>query len=186
MVQAAPKRLSREDWVRGALVMLEERGIEGIKIVTLAERLGVTSGSFYWHFKNLRDLLDSLLAYWESELTDAVVVSARAFAGPPDRRILHLMEQVIDHNAAVHDHAMSVWARSDATAEETFDRTIQKRFDFARWMFEQAGFSKAQAAVRGRLMVAYLMGESSTSLKSNANWRTIIKREFEVLVGRPG
>ena len=49
-------------------------------------------------------------------------------------------------------------------------------------MFKEAGFPDRQAAIRGRLMVAYLMGESSTSLKSNENWQDIIRAEFEVLV----
>ena len=176
------KRLTREDWVHGALEVLQERGVDGVKIVVIAERMGVTSGSFYWHFKGLRDLLDSLLEFWERELTDAIIVKAKTLGGSPEKRILDLMQQVIEHNAAVHDHAISVWARSDPAAQEIFDRTIQKRFDFARWMFKKAGFSDRQAAVRGRLMVAYLMGESSTSLKSNTKWKDIVRKEFEVLI----
>ena len=176
------KRLTRKDWVHGALEILQERGVDGVKIVVIAKRMGVTSGSFYWHFKGLRDLLDSLLEFWERELTDAIIVKAKTLGGSPEKRILDLMQQVIEHNAAVHDHAISVWARSDPAAQEIFDRTIQKRFDFARWMFKKAGFSDRQAAVRGRLMVAYLIGESSTSLKSNTKWKDIVRKEFEVLI----
>ena len=176
------RRLTREDWVHGALEVLEEKGVDGVKIVVIAKRMGVTSGSFYWHFKGLRDLLDSILEFWERELTDAIIVKAKSLGGQPEKRILDLMQQVIEHNAAVHDHAISVWARSDPAAQEIFDRTIQKRFDFARWMFKKAGFSDRQAAVRGRLMVAYLMGESSTSLKSNTKWKDIVRKEFEVLI----
>ena len=176
------QKLGREDWVRGALLVLQERGIEGVKIVVIAERMGVTSGSFYWHFVGLRDLLDCLLDYWEHDLTDAIIAEATAFPGAPEERILNLMRQVIEHDAAVHDHAMSIWARSDPKARTTFERTIAKRFEFAKWMFKEAGFPDRQAAIRGRLMVAYLMGESSTSLKSNDNWQDIIREEFEVLV----
>jgi len=176
------EKLGREDWVRGALIVLQERGIDGVKIVVIAERLGVTSGSFYWHFTGLRDLHDCLLDYWEHDLTDAIIAGARKSPGAPEERILNLMLQVIENDAAVHDHAMSVWARSDSKARTTFERTIEKRFEFARWMFKEAGFPDRQAAIRGRLMVAYLMGESSTSLKSNDNWQDIIRDEFEVLV----
>ena len=49
---------NRNDWVAGALELLELSGVENLKVVILAERLGVTSGSFYWHFKNRRQLLD--------------------------------------------------------------------------------------------------------------------------------
>ena len=57
MVAAKTKRLNREDWIRGALELLSTSGIEKVKIVPLAEKLGVTSGSFYWHFTNRRQLL---------------------------------------------------------------------------------------------------------------------------------
>ena len=49
-------QLGREDWILEALKVLEERGIDGVKVVIIAERMGVTSGSFYWHFKGLPDL----------------------------------------------------------------------------------------------------------------------------------
>jgi len=170
--------------VRGALDVLREHGVGGVKIVVIAEHLGVTSGSFYWHFKNLQDLLDCLLEYWERELTDAVMVVAKAFDGPPEDRILNLMVQVIDQDAAVYDPAISVWAKNDLQAKEVFERTLHKRFDFARWMFKQCGFSDRQAAIRGRLMVAYLMGETAADLKSNRNWKTMIREKHEVLTNR--
>jgi AcrR family transcriptional regulator len=177
-------RLSREDWLQETLKILQQRGVESVKIVVIAERMGVTSGSFYWHFKNLRDLLDCLLEFWERELTDAVMETAKAFSGSPEDRILNLMLQVIEEDAAVYDHAISVWARNDPAAHEVYHRTLHKRFDFAAWMFKQCGFSDRQAAIRGRLMVAYLMGESATDLKSDPRWKAAIKEKYKVLTNR--
>jgi AcrR family transcriptional regulator len=177
-------RLSREDWLQETLKVLQQRGVESVKIVVIAERMGVTSGSFYWHFKNLRDLLDCLLEFWERELTDAVMETAKAFSGSPEDRILNLMLQVIEEDAAVYDHAISVWARNDPAAHEVYHRTLHKRFDFAAWMFKQCGFSDRQAAIRGRLMVAYLMGESATDLKSDPRWKAAIKEKYKVLTNR--
>ncbi len=177
-------RLSREDWLQETLKVLQQRGVESVKIVVIAERMSVTSGSFYWHFKNLRDLLDSLLEFWERELSDAVMETAKAFSGSPEDRILNLMLQVIGEDAAIYDHAISVWARNDPAAHEVYQRTLHKRFDFAAWMFMQCGFSDRQAAVRGRLMVAYLMGESATDLKSDPRWKAAIKEKYKVLTNR--
>ena len=184
MVVVKRVRLSQADWLLETLEVLQQQGIDGVKIVVIAERLGVTSGSFYWHFKNLRDLTDKLLEYWERELTDAVVVVAKAYDGPPEGRILNLMLQVVREDAAVFDHAISIWARKDPAAQKVFERVLNKRFDFARWMFKQVGFGEKEARIRGRLMVAYLMGESATDLKSQRNWKAEIKATFEVLMGR--
>ncbi len=175
------QRLTREDWVRVAFEFLQERGAEGVKIVVMADRLGVTSGSFYWHFKDLRELRDCLLEYWEADLTDAIIDKAMGFSGSPEERILDLMLQVIEHDAAAPDHAVWVWSRSDPAARKVFERTLRKRFDFARWMFKQTGLSERQATIRGRLLVAYLMGEFSTGLKTNKKWRGVVREAFKVL-----
>jgi AcrR family transcriptional regulator len=177
-------RLSREDWLQETLKVLQNRGVDGVKIVVIAESLGVTSGSFYWHFKNLQDMLDYLLQYWEHELTDAVIDMAREFGGPPEDRILNLMLQVIDEDAAAYDPAISVWAKKDPSAKEVFERALRKRFDFARWMFKQSGFSDKQAGIRGRLMVAYLMGETAADLKSDKNWKASIRGKHKILTTR--
>lgn len=179
-----PTSKTREDWLRAGLEVLQERGIHGVKVVHIAKRLGVTSGSFYWHFNGLPDLQNGLLEYWEHQLTDAVIVAAKSFPGPPTERILTLMHQVIVEDAAAIDQTISVWSRSDPAVREVYQRTLHKRFDFARWMFEEAGFTSQQALARGRLMVVYLMGESSTDLKAIKTWKSILNQEFELLISR--
>ena len=176
------KRLSRQDWLNAAIQELEEHGFDGIKVVVLAKKIGSTSGSFYWHFKDQPALLAAVLEFWEETLTNEIIVRSRRFGGSPEERILELMTNVIEHDAAGLDHAISVWARRDKKVKEIYERTIERRFDHAAWMFRQVGFSRRQAAIRGRLMVAYLMGESSTLLKSNRRWKSIVKEEFEILI----
>ena len=65
----------RNDWLRAARRALLHRGPEGVRVEPLAAILGVTKGSFYWHFTNRRELLEALLREWEEEtrlLTDAL------------------------------------------------------------------------------------------------------------------
>jgi len=182
MEKQSNHNVGRNEWVRAALDVLHERGVEGVKVVIIAKRMGITSGSFYWHFKNLRDLLDAMLECWENEKTDHIVEDARSFKGTPELRILNLMLQVVREDAVVPDHAFSIWAKSDTNVREAFDRALRKRFDFAAWMFAQAGFSPEDAQARGRMMVAYLMGESATDLKTKDNWQDVIKKQFEILI----
>ena len=176
------KRLSREDWIAAALELMFEKGAGGVKVVVLAQRMGVTSGSFYWHFKKLQDLLDAVLDHWEHHLTDHIIRDAQAFTGPPPERIYKLMEQVIAEGAAEPDHAISVWSKTDDSVAQVFHRTVHRRFDFAAWMFAEAGFPKAEARTRGRIMVAYLMGESSAGLKADADWQDTLRAHWKVLV----
>jgi AcrR family transcriptional regulator len=176
------ERLSREDWIRGALDILVTDGVGGVKIVPLAKRLGVTSGSFYWHFKNRRELHDALLDYWEREMTDAAIEAAKHFEGPPEERIWRLMEQVMTAGLARLDLAFWHWGQSDAAAQTVFLRTLNKRFAFAKWMFEQVGFSKTQAEARGRMMVVYMMGESTLIPDAPGKRKRQLKLKYELLI----
>ena len=176
------KRLSREDWVRAALELLTTKGVEGVKIVPLAEHLGVTSGSFYWHFKNRRELHDALLDYWEQEMTDAAIVAATDFGGLPEERIWGLMQQVMSVGFARYDLAIWHWAQSDVAAQAVFQRTLDKRFTFARWMFKEAGFDAIQAEARGRMMVVYMMGESTLIPDAPDKRIKLLRVKYEILV----
>jgi len=167
-----------------ALVMVREQGVDGIKVVTIAKRLRLTSGSFYWHFKNVQDLLDEVLIYWERHLTDDIIAGAQNFSGSPEDRILNLMLQVIREDATTYDQAISVWANSNKAVRNVYRRTIKKRFQFAAWMFEQVGFPEDDACTRGRLFVTALMGESSSNLKADPHWEQIVRREHALLVTR--
>jgi AcrR family transcriptional regulator len=181
MVENKTERLSRDDWIRGALELLSTTGVEDVKIVPLAERLGVTSGSFYWHFKNRRELHDALLDYWEREMTDAAIEAAKRFEGPPKERIWRLIKQVMAAGLARFDLAIWHWAQSDAAARKVFQRTVDKRFAFASWMFMEAGFSKTQAEARGRLMVVYMMGESTLIPDAPGKRKKRLRLKYEIL-----
>jgi AcrR family transcriptional regulator len=181
MVMKNSKRLTRDDWMQGALELLVSEGLEDVKIVPLAERLGVTSGSFYWHFKNRNELYDALLAYWERELTDAALEEAGRFEGTPLERIWFLMDRVMSAGLAAHDLAFWRWAQTDATAGKVFRRTLKKRFAYSESMFRDAGFSKTQAEIRSRMMVVYMMGESTLVSDSKKKRREQLKLKFDIL-----
>ncbi len=181
MVSSKSNRLSRDDWLRGALELLSTAGVEGVKIVPLAERLGVTSGSFYWHFKNRRELHDAVVDYWEREMTDAAIEAAKLIE-PPEERIWRLMENVMTQGLARFDLAIWHWAQTDAEAKKVFKRTIDKRFAFAKWMFMQAGFDKVQAEARGRLTVVYMMGESTLISDTAGKRKKLLRLKYEILI----
>ena len=79
--------------MRAARLALLHRGADGVRVEVLARELGVTKGSFYWHFRDRADLLEALLVEWEEEtglLTDALrqamrgsLVGSAARGAPP-------------------------------------------------------------------------------------------------------
>src|SRR3546814_2778554 len=65
-------RLSAEDWAQAALDLIAENGVAAVAVEPLARRLGVTKGSFYWHFPSRDALLQAALERWESVEQEAV------------------------------------------------------------------------------------------------------------------
>ena len=60
-------RLEKKDWMRAARLALLEGGPSAVRVETLARKLRVSKGSFYWHFQNREALLEALLREWEEE-----------------------------------------------------------------------------------------------------------------------
>ena len=69
----APLRsqLTPESWIDAATDVLVDQGIDHVRVDVLATRLGVTRGSFYWHFKDREELLRSVLKAWRERATVA-------------------------------------------------------------------------------------------------------------------
>jgi AcrR family transcriptional regulator len=70
--KSAEPPLGRSDWIEAAIAMLAEDNVEALRVDTLAEKLGVTKGSFYWHFKGREDLLSGVLDAWRLRMTSEV------------------------------------------------------------------------------------------------------------------
>ena len=59
--------MDREQWAEAALGAIATGGIKAVAVEPLAARLGVTKGSFYWHFADRRALIDAALERWEAQ-----------------------------------------------------------------------------------------------------------------------
>jgi TetR/AcrR family transcriptional regulator, tetracycline repressor protein len=62
--------LDRDEVVRVALQLLDEVGLDGLTMRSLAERLGVRAASLYWHLRDKDELADLLVEAINAELPD--------------------------------------------------------------------------------------------------------------------
>ena len=81
-VKEAP-HLTRDDWLDAAFSAVVEGGFDQVRVLSIAASLGVTRGSFYWHFVDHADLVKALLARWsERELAVDAIFKMEASADP--------------------------------------------------------------------------------------------------------
>ncbi len=93
-------RLSSSDWQQAALDALSEGGLQNIAIEMIARRLGVTKGSFYWHFDSRDALIAAALELWESQEQEQVF--GRLDALPDAQARLKALITLVAHELKAH------------------------------------------------------------------------------------
>ncbi len=84
-----------DDWIRAGYTILAEEGIKALNIDRLCSHLGVTKGSFYWHFSDMPGYRGALIGAW-GELRDDDRRRFAALAGvPPRERLSRMMSSLV-------------------------------------------------------------------------------------------
>jgi AcrR family transcriptional regulator len=185
MAARARRRLSRESWLEEALRALDEGGLGTLKVLPLARKLGASRGSFYWHFRDRDDLLRSVLDYWDTELTDAVIERAAELRGGARERLLALMQEVVEQRRGRYDPAVRTWALHDPTAAPVVRRVDRKRLGFLKRLFVEMGFSSDQAEARARLALGFMVTEHLLLVEEPAARRKKLLRLRHAVLTRP-
>lgn len=155
-------RLGRQDWIDAAVAALVDDGVEAIAVEALARSLGVTKGSYYWHFDRRDDLLAAVLDQWEQDGTRAVIEAVERAAPDPHARLVELGRLTFGGSATDVDRiepALRAWATADPTAAAVVARVDARRVGFVRDLLVAAGVAPAVAEHRAHLLYLALIGE---------------------------
>ncbi len=148
---------TRQDWTSAALGVIASVGVERLSVERLATELGVTKGSFYWHFSDRAALIESALLWWEEQGTDRVIAELEGIADPAARLRLLLLTAFGDLEHGPVDVALAARG-GDALIGPIIQRVMAKRVDFVTEIFAELGSTPAQARRRGRIAVATYIG----------------------------
>lgn len=150
--------LTREDWITGAWEMLGDAGLDGVRVEPLARRLGVTKGSFYWHFRDRQELLDVLLDIWFSIWDDQMSPDIDG-DGNAEERIWALFESVIRRTTRGQTVSLRLLSHKDPEIARRIDERDAQRLAFLMQRLQEIGFSREEARVRGQVYQAIMTGE---------------------------
>jgi AcrR family transcriptional regulator len=169
----------KPQWTRAGLEALRKSGIAGVRVERLAEDLGITKGSFYWHFRDRGELLAALLEYWATEMTEAEFERVQAVKGGLAARLRTLAEDVLEKGVGRYDPAVRAWARSDRKVAAAVAQVDRRRVRALTGLFEEEGFAAAEASARARLFYTFLLGEPQ--VRAPARESGELKRMIDVL-----
>jgi AcrR family transcriptional regulator len=157
-------RLSADDWAQAALDLISEQGVASVAVEPLARRLGVTKGSFYWHFPSRDALLSAALDRWESVEQETVFGQLEAVSDPRQR--LRALFQLVAHEMKSHKiYSELLKALDHPAVGPVIGRVSQRRLDYLAASFRQTGLVRTEAQHRARLAYAAYVGFLQLSLQ---------------------
>jgi AcrR family transcriptional regulator len=125
--------LNRDAWVRAAADAVAEGGFSNLRILVLARRLGVTRGSFYWHFKDHADLVVAFLDHWLAFRRHRTETWLRLVTeDDPEQALLHSLDINFDEGRNSYRNirielAVRDFARSNAYAASVLAQSDEMR-----------------------------------------------------------
>ncbi len=144
-------QLQRFDWLKKALQIFINEGIDAVRITRLADELSVTRGSFYWHFENREELIEALVCYWRDKNT-AAITRAMDNASSLSNGIFEFFETCIDTSRFDPrlDLAVREWARRSPQIRNQVDRADKLRIESFQSFYARFGYDMPDALIRAR------------------------------------
>ncbi|WP_024442179.1 MULTISPECIES: TetR/AcrR family transcriptional regulator [unclassified Mycobacterium] len=151
-------RLSVQDWVQAGFRILAEDGLKALTIDRLCKRLGVTKGSFYWHFADMKAYRQGLVDTWatvrDSERGDFDALSEL----PPRERLSRMMTALVGPAHWMLERAMREWARSEDSVAAAVRSSDRRVLQAVRQVFLDDGFDADEAEMRANATFAAGIG----------------------------
>jgi len=148
-------RLTPQDWIEHGIEQLACHGVDALKADLLAKSLGVSRGSFYWHFKNLAHFHQAVLDHWYQTTTADTIQNIDQTVPLADRFEQLVQRALQDQNPV--ESAVRSWALQDAKVANVVVDVDIRRLQYLFDVLVAAGVPKQEAKTRARLVYwAYL------------------------------
>lgn len=157
VIRGDKKTLTAADWEQEALQLVAEKGVQALAIEPLARRMGVTKGSFYWHFAGREILLDQALARWEEHDSRNLNKSLGDISDPRDR-LVSFFRRVGKEKLTHEVYSELCAAAGHRQVEPVLERVAERRMEHLAAAFEELGMARDEARYRARLTYSVYLG----------------------------
>ena len=162
--EPARSSLTPEAWIDAATEVLVDQGIDHVRVDVLAGQLGVTRGSFYWHFRDREDLLRRVLQAWRERATEQLTRRLEGASADPHALLRDVVSLPLRGRSAARaariELAIRAWSRRDEMARQAVDEADASRIAYHEQVLAALGFSGTEARARAFLLYGYEVAES--------------------------
>jgi AcrR family transcriptional regulator len=150
------KRLTSQDWIDFALRTLAHEGFDALKADVLARKLGVSRGSFYWHFADLGAFHARVIEHWKQVATEAIIADIDQYESLEER--LNALLRLAFGRGATLEVRVRAWAENNAEAARALADIDRRRRDYIERLLLDAGIALPAAATRTQILYWTYLG----------------------------
>ncbi|TWB07264.1 TetR/AcrR family transcriptional regulator [Bradyrhizobium stylosanthis] len=148
------EQLSADDWIKEGLKALAKSGFTALKADPLARAMGVSRGSFYWHFADLGAFHAAVLKRWREIAAEQIIADVEAAGDEPLKALLRSSFGArLDLERAVRN-----WAAFDAGAQGAVRAIDRRRLDYIEEQLALRGLDRATAQARAQILYWTFLG----------------------------
>lgn len=181
-------RLDATTWVDAGVQILVRESIEHVRVERLAAELGVTKGSFYWHFKNREELQGAILDRWYKKATLGVRDRAEREGSTPQEKLLRLLELPFwspqAGRAADLELAIRGWSRRSTIARKAVQKVDNMRMDYLGSLFREIFSDESEAMARAHLFYGFMRYLSQLRDLDSDSIHTLINTTHALLIAK--
>jgi AcrR family transcriptional regulator len=149
-------QLSAADWLDQGLRTLAQSGFTALKAEPMAKAMGVSRGSFYWHFADIGVYHAAILKHWRDVAAEQVIANLEVI--PKDRDALALLLRRAFSSTPALENAVRTWATVDPAARAAVQAIDQRRLGYIETLFRQAGHAADVARARAQILYWAFVG----------------------------
>ena len=149
-------QLSATDWLNHGLKTLAQEGFTALKAVPLAKSMGVSRGSFYWHFADIEAFHGELLRLWRDIAAERIIADVDA-ASEKDNALQVLLHRVFGEQRAL-ENAVRRWAAVDPAARVAVQAIDRRRVSYVEGVLRAAGVADDDAHTRAQILYWSYLG----------------------------
>jgi AcrR family transcriptional regulator len=144
-------QLSAQDWVDLGLKTLAKSGFTALKAEPLAKAMGVSRGSFYWHFADIGAFHAAILTRWREVATEQIIAAVEAAKNKGEDPLAVLLKLTFG-SKLVLEKAVRSWAANDTRARAAVIAVDRRRLDYIENLLKQAGLAEDVARARAQIL----------------------------------
>src|SRR5206468_12561785 len=149
-------QLSAKDWLDQGLKALAQSGFTALKAEPLAKALGVSRGSFHWHFADIAAFHAAILARWHEVAAEQIIANVEA-ASKDENPLALLLRRVFGERLML-ERAVRTWASVDPAARAAVQAIDRRRLNYVEGLLAQSGLSVEIARARAQILYWAFLG----------------------------